>query len=235
MAWSRRIAAVKLTSALFDRFRLRLHAALDDGQLRHADAERLADLRFDLRGEVAVLVQEPFGVFAALADADVPVGEPRARLLDDAVLEADVDQLAPLRDAFAVGDIELRLAERCGALVLDDLHLHARSDDFFAFLDLRGAADVDAHRGVELECASASGGLRIAEHHADLFANLVDEDQTGPRLRYDTGELAQRLRHQPRLQAHLHVAHLPFELGARNQRGDGVDDDHVDRSGAHER
>ncbi len=49
------------------------------------------------------------------------------------------------------------------------------------------------------------------------------------------GELAQRLAHQPRLAARLHVAHLAFELGARHQRGDRIDHQHVDRAGAHQR
>ncbi len=49
------------------------------------------------------------------------------------------------------------------------------------------------------------------------------------------GELAQRLAHQPRLQAGLAVAHLAFELGARHQRGDRIDHQHVDRAGAHQR
>ena len=42
-------------------------------------------------------------------------------------------------------------------------------------------------------------------------------------------------RHQPRLQAGLAVAHLAFELGARHQRGDRIDHQHVDRAGAHQR
>ena len=36
-----------------------------------------------------------------------------------------------------------------------------------------------AHRGIELQRAAAGGGFRIAEHHADLLADLVDEDQAG--------------------------------------------------------
>ena len=46
------------------------------------------------------------------------------------------------------------------------------------------------------------------------------------------GELAQRLRHQPRLQAHLRFAHLAFDFRTRHERGDRVDDDHVDAVGA---
>ena len=51
----------------------------------------------------------------------------------------------------------------------------------------------------------------------------------GLRLRDRAGELAQRLRHQPRLQAHLRFAHLAVDFGARHERGDRVDDHDVDR------
>ena len=48
------------------------------------------------------------------------------------------------------------------------------------------------------------------------------------------GELAQRLRHQARLQADVHVAHLAFDFGLGRQRRDRVDDHDVDRAGAHQ-
>src|SRR5450759_976685 len=134
---------------------LRLHAAFDHRQLRDAHAEDFADLAFDFGHEVGVVGEELLGIFTPLADADGPVREPRARLLDDLVLDPDVDQLAGLGDALAVTYIELRLAERCGAFVLDDFHFDARADDFLAFLDLVRAADVEAHRRVELQRAAA--------------------------------------------------------------------------------
>src|SRR5436190_612753 len=151
---------------------------LEHGQLGAADAEELADFLLDLAGEIAVLLDEQLGVLASLPETHVAVGEPRARLLDDLVLETDVEQLAGLGNAFAVANVELRLTERCGDLVLDDLHLHARADDFFAFLDLAGAADVEAHRRIELQRASAGGRLGVPEHHSNLLANLVDENET---------------------------------------------------------
>ena len=42
------------------------------------------------------------------------------------------------------------------------------------------------------------------------------------------GELAERLRHEPRLQPHLRFAHLAFDFGFRHQRGHRVDHDDVD-------
>src|SRR6185295_6237347 len=100
---------------------------------------------------------------------------------DDLVIDPDVDELTGLRDPLAVADVELRLPEWGGNLVLDHLHLHPRADHFIAFLDLVGAADVEADRRVELQRPAAGGGLRVAEHDADLLADLVDEDEAGPR------------------------------------------------------
>ena len=47
-----------------------------------------------------------------------------------------------------------------------------------------------------------------------------------------TGHLAQRLAHQPGLEADVAVAHLALDLGPGHQRGHRVDDDQVERAGA---
>ena len=49
------------------------------------------------------------------------------------------------------------------------------------------------------------------------------------------GQLAQGLGHQAGLQTHLRVAHVALDLGARHQRRHGVDHQHVDRAGTHQR
>jgi hypothetical protein len=51
----------------------------------------------------------------------------------------------------------------------------------------------------------------------------------------DAGELAQGLAHEARLQAHVLIAHLALDLGARHERRDRVDDDEIHRAAAHER
>jgi hypothetical protein len=120
-------------------------------------------------------------------------------------------------------------------LVLDHLDLGFVADDFFALLDGAGAADVQPHRGVELQRVAAGGGFGAAEHHADLHADLVDEDDHAVGLLDVGGELAQRLAHQPGLQAGQAVAHFAFEFGLGREGGHRVDDDQVDRAGAHQR
>ena len=131
-----------------------------------------------------------------------------------------------------VEDVELRLPEGRRHLVLHHLDARAVADHLLAVLERRDAPHVEPHRGVELERVAAGGGLGVAEHHADLHADLVDEDHRGVRLRDGARELAQRLAHQPRLQAHVLVAHLALDLGARHQRRHRVDHDEVDRARA---
>ncbi len=53
-------------------------------------------------------------------------------------------------------------------------------------------------------------------------------------MRKSTGELAQRLRHQPGLKADMTVAHLTFDLGPGHESGHRVDDDDIDRAGPDE-
>ena len=53
-----------------------------------------------------------------------------------------------------------------------------------------------------------------------------------PRLVQVAGELAQRLAHEPGLQAHVAVAHLAFDLGPGHEGRHGVDDEHVERTRA---
>ena len=71
----------------------------------------------------------------------------------------------------------------------------------------------------------------IAEHDADLFAKLVDEDDRGLGLGDCAGQLAQRLRHEPGLHADVGVSHVALDLRAGNQRRHRVHDDDIDGAG----
>ena len=153
-------------------------------------------------------------------------------LLDDVVVDAEVDEAALARDARAVQDVELGLLERRRHLVLDDLDARAVADRVGAVLQRLDATDVEAHRRVELQRLATGGGLGRAEEHADLLAQLVDEDHRGVGGVEATGELAQRLRHEASLQTDVGVAHLALDLGLGHERRDGVDHDEVDGAGA---
>src|SRR6266513_2417685 len=87
------------------------------------------------------------------------------------------------------------------------------------------APDVDADAGVELKRFAARRGLGIAEHDADLFADLVGKNAAGPRFRNKGGELAERRAHQAGLGADGGVANFSFKFLFRDERGDGVEHD----------
>src|SRR4051794_9904488 len=199
-----------------------------------ADAERLVDLALDLLGDLLVLVQEPLGVVAPLAEALGPVGEERAGLGDHVVLDPEVEDAARGRDALAELDVELSLAERGRDLVLDDLDPDAVADRLRAVLERLDAADVEPLGRVELQRAAAGLGLGRAEHDPDLLADLVDEEAEGLRAVEVAGQLAHGLGHHPCLQADRLVAHLALELRPRRQCRDGVDRHDVHRAGADE-
>src|SRR6202789_4575246 len=172
----------------------------------------LADRGLDLGGDVGVLGEEILGGLAPLADALAAIRHPGAGLLHDPGLDTEVEQFARLGDADAIHDVELELLEGGRDLVLDHLHPGLVADHVVAVLDRADAADIEPHRGIELQRVAARRRLRIAEHDADLHADLVDEDDDGVGLGDRAGELAQRLAHQPRLLPRQLVAHLPFAL-----------------------
>ncbi|MNN27166.1 hypothetical protein D3C81_1406930 [compost metagenome] len=149
-------------------------------------------------------------------------------------MHTQVDDLASAVDAFAVEDLELGLTERRRHLVLHHLDAGFATDHLVAFLHRAGAADVQADRGVELQRVAAGGGFRVAEHHADLHADLVDENHQAVGILDVAGDLAQGLGHQTCLQANMGVTHLALDFRLGHQRRHGVDDDHIDRIGAHQ-
>ena len=190
-------------------------------RMRSAMRPAFSRIERSIRSAISGLAFEMgLGVLAALAEADAVEGEPGAGLLDDAGLDAEVDQFARLGDAFAVHDVELDLLERRSDLVLDHLDPRLVADDLVAVLDRADAADVEPDGGVELQRVAARRRLGRTVHDADLHPDLVDEDDHGVGARDRCGELAQRLAHQPRLQPRLGFAHLALDFGPRRQRRD---------------
>src|SRR5260370_30326803 len=149
-----------------------------------------------------MVLQIRFGVLTPLANALAVVGKPGAGFFDDAGLNAEVDQLAAFRDALAVHDIEIDDLERRCHLVLDDLYARLVADHLVALLDRTDAPDVEADRGIEFQGVAAGRGLRIAEHHADLVADLIAKDHP----RAGTGDQA---RHVVRCRGYPHGARSP--------------------------
>src|SRR5438132_2550126 len=172
----------------------------------------LANPGLDLRRKGRVLAQVVADVISTLAETLVAVRHPRPALVEDPVFNRRVDQRSLARDAFIEEDAELGGPKRRRDLVLDDLDLHPVPDRIEPVLDDFDLADVQAYRGVELQGPTPGLCLGVAEHDPDLLPQLVEEDHGAVRLRDRGGELAQRLRHQARLEAHVRVTHLTLDL-----------------------
>src|SRR2546428_7248895 len=134
----------------------------------------LGDLGLDLARHGRMGLEIVPRRLAALADPLASIREPGPALVDDIPVHAEIDQLADLGNPFGEQDVELGLLERRRHLVLHHLHAHPAAHDILAVLDGLDPADVEPDRGVELQRVPAGGRLGVAEHDADLHADLVD-------------------------------------------------------------
>src|SRR5688572_4602283 len=148
---------------------------------RRGHGRRLDHLLPYLGQQFGILLEELARSLSPLAETGVAEADPGAAALERAALDAHVEQFSDLIDAPVEQDVELDLAERRRDLVLHHRHLGAVADRLLAVLELADAPDVEPNRGVELQRAPAGGRFRAAEHHSDLLADLVDEDQAGAR------------------------------------------------------
>src|SRR5215213_11066221 len=181
-----------------------------------------------------MLLEELLGVLPALAQALVAVGKPRPALLDHVVLNTYVKQATLPRDPLAVHHVKLHRLELCSHLVFPDLPPRLVAYRIGANLKRPYAPDVQPHAGVELKRPPARRRLRRAEHHPDLFPELVDEDGRRARTVKRSRKLPESLAHQPSLKSHMRVAHLTFDLSPRHQCGHRVDHDHVEGAASDE-
>src|SRR6202521_1743668 len=198
------------------------------------DADRGTDLVLDLARQLGTLLEKNAGVVFTLTDFLALVRIPGTGLIDDFIVYAEFQNLPFARDAFAGKDVEIRVLERWRSLVLRPRPPRLGANHFLTCVDRAGAANIQAHGGVELKRIPPGRGFRIAEHYPDLHADLVDENDQGVRTLDVAGELAQRLRHESRLQAHLRLAHFTFDFGFRHECRDRVDHNHVDGTGTHQ-
>src|SRR5688572_10206138 len=198
------------------------------------NAEYRLHFLFHFGEQYRIVLEVHLCILTTLPDALRAVTVPRSRLVDDTGFGGDIEHQRRVTYSLGVHDVEFRLLERRRHLVLHDLDAHVRANDVFLLLHSRDAPDVETYRCVELERLSTSGRLRIAEHHTDLLTQLVDEDDGRSGASDGAGELPQRLAHPPRLQPHVRVAHVAFDLRARHERGDRIDHHDVDGAGTYQ-
>ena len=89
------------------------------------------------------------------------------------------------------------------------------------------APDIEADRCVELQGVTACSGLRVSEHDADFLPDLIDENNRCHRFADRCGQLSERLRHEPRLEPHVCVAHFAFYFCSRHKRRYGIDNNNI--------
>ena len=128
---------------------------------------------------ITMLLQKLARVFATLTDPVATEAVPGAALFRKIMLHTKVDQIAFLGDALAINNVEFRFVEGGGNLILDDFEAGAIAGYFIAIFNGTDASNIGTHTGIKLQGTAAGGGFRIAEHDADFFTNLVDEDQAG--------------------------------------------------------
>src|SRR5690606_24329733 len=126
-------------------------------------------------GYFRIVQQQLLHGIAALAQLVAFVAEPATAFLHHTVFHAHVYQLAHFGNALAEDDIELGHAERRRHFVLHHFHFYAVADRFVAVFDLAHTADIQPYGSVEFKRITAGGGFGVAEHHTDLFTQLVDE------------------------------------------------------------
>ena len=179
--------------------------------------------------------QVELGVIAALAQADIAIVEPCAALLHNAQLSTQIDHFAQFGDSLAEHDVKLGLTERGCHFVLDDLGAGTVADKGTAgVLQALNAAHINTYRGIIFQGAAAGGHFRVAVHHTDFFAQLVNKDADGVCFADDAGQLTQSLAHQAGLQANVGIAHFAFNFGFGHHGSNRVHNNSVNRAGAYQ-
>ena len=175
---------------------------------RQALAHPIVDLGHQLR----VLREERLHVLPALTELLALVGEPGARLLDEAEVDRDVEERPFAADPLAVHDVELGLLERRRALVLDDLDPGAVADHVGPVLDRLDPADVQPDRGVELQRTATRGDLGgVVDHDAvdEVVVAVLDLDVEAV--------------HRARRRLDVDVGHRKGHQLVAHRREDGLD------------
>ena len=168
------------------------------------------------------------GVVAALANVVAVVAVPSTFTDHHTGFLGEIQQASQGADAAAEQDVEFGDAEGWSHLVFGHLDLGANAVFLRGALEGLHAADVETHRGIELQRITTGGGFRVAVGDADLEPELVEEDHRATGLADVAGDLAHRLAHQTGLSAHSQITHLPFNLSAGSQRCHRVDHHQID-------
>ena len=128
-------------------------------------------------------------VLFTLTDSVAVVAVPGTCFVNQAILYAQIDELAFTRDALAIQDLKLSLLERWSHLVLDDFDACFVTDDFIAALDSADTAYIHPHGTIEFKRVTTCGGFWATKHDPDFHTDLVDKDNQSVRTLDIAGEL----------------------------------------------
>ncbi len=104
-----------------------------------------ADFQFQLLRQLFVFLQILGRLAHALAELNVSIRKPRATLLDQAELLAQLDELSLISDALAINNIKLGFLEGCRHFVLHDFDDRLVADLLLGLFDRANALDFHAH------------------------------------------------------------------------------------------
>src|SRR5690554_124644 len=130
-----------------------------------------------MSGDIQVCLEEVDCILPALPYLLTHVRVPGTTLVKQFIFERSIENTPVVAYPFAEEHVEFNFLERWSNLVLHDLYSYPVSDDIvgtsaYCFY----AANLDSDRGVELECITTGGRLRVTEHDIDLHTNLVYEN-----------------------------------------------------------
>ncbi len=167
--------------------------------------------------------------FAALAQLISSVGKPSTATFQNTEMRGQINHGTFTGNPAIVHDIEFRLGKWRGDLVLHNLGPHmTTSYRTGAILDHTDPAHINPHTGIELQSSATRCCLGAAEHNTNLLANLIGEQTSRLCLVNRCRQLPHRLAHEPGLGTHSGITHLPFQLGAGDQRRDRINHYDVD-------
>ncbi len=126
------------------------------------------DIGANIFEDFRIFSQIFFGCFATNAEFHIAIRVAGSSFFDHVFEHCSVEQITGERDAFVVHDVELSGLERWRDFVFHDFCFDAVANDLVVELDLRGTADFNADRRIELQSIAAGRNFWVAEDHADL-------------------------------------------------------------------
>ena len=153
--------------------------------------------------------------------------------MDDVLLYGKIQNISLSGNTFSEHDIKFRLTERRSDFIFYNFDTSVISDYNASLLQGLYTADVQPDGSIEFKSPPSRCGLRVSEHDADLFPELVYEYHAAVGLTDGRRQLPACLRHHSCLQAHMGIPHLSVYLLSGDKGGHGVHNNDIHRAGAH--